>query len=59
MHVCLCFLPGTWFDVLLLEILDGSNNGNRGENVRLTTVGMSALVQGVSKGCFIDSVIAQ
>lgn len=29
------------------------------KNVSLTTVCMSALVQGVSKGCFIDSVIAQ
>lgn len=29
------------------------------KNVSLTTVCVSALVQGVSKGCFIDSVIAQ
>lgn len=46
----------------LLRRLDGGNNGNSKKkkiNVSLTTVCVSALVQGVSKGCFIDSVIAQ
>lgn len=49
--------PGLEFWCLLLRFA-GCNNGNS-RKCQPTPVCVSALVQGVSKGCFIDSVIAQ
>lgn len=45
------------FNCLLLRFA-GYNNGNS-KKCQPTTVRVSALVQGVSKRCFIDFVIAQ